>query len=252
MRQGSSSEVLTAAGSGVGAVKAGAGATRSVAQGLALTAWSPPRCYTVIPPGRAGVCCLLGAPWGRTGAGRRAQRKPCRYARRGVTALARRVRRTRGLPARLEPMSPARSVPGRATHRSAVLPIVLRDCRPGMASTVQRGPRDDHCRNTFLQPYRQALRAFPAPLPPGGSSRRGDPWCAPPSAAAGLRTGCQVGALGAAPDPNARGCGTRAFSLGVPPASWTPTLPFHTTSPKVPAQRMKLPACPCKDRCSFL
>jgi len=29
---------------------------------------SPPHCYTFIPPGRAGVSCFVGAPWGADGA----------------------------------------------------------------------------------------------------------------------------------------------------------------------------------------
>ena len=44
-----------------------------LAEGLALTAGSPPRCYTGIPPGRAGFCCLLGAPGGGRARRRRAQ-----------------------------------------------------------------------------------------------------------------------------------------------------------------------------------
>jgi hypothetical protein len=36
--------------------------------GLGLDRRSPPRRYTFIPPGRAGVFCRLGAPWGAAGA----------------------------------------------------------------------------------------------------------------------------------------------------------------------------------------
>jgi len=52
---------------------------------------SPPGRYTLVPPGRAGVCCLLGAPWGADGnAGTaRSERKPrgvCGESARTVTA----------------------------------------------------------------------------------------------------------------------------------------------------------------------
>ena len=71
--------------------QAGAGATRSAAQGLALTAGSPPRCYTVIPPGRAGVFCRLGAPGGGRGAGpARSQRSRVGFAA-GARGRGRRV-----------------------------------------------------------------------------------------------------------------------------------------------------------------
>jgi hypothetical protein len=52
---------------------------------------SPPGRYTLVPPGRAGVCCLLGAPWGADGSAgtARSERKPrgvCGWSARTVTA----------------------------------------------------------------------------------------------------------------------------------------------------------------------
>src|SRR5439155_19263014 len=66
------------------------------------------------------------------------------------------------------------------------------------------------------------------------------------SAGAGRGAGCYVGARGAAPDSSATGV-QHAIFFCVPPHSWSPTLPFHMTSPKASPRLMKLPACPCKD-----
>lgn len=66
------------ASSGVGAVQAGEPASHP--QGLALTTWSPPRCYTVIPPGRAGVLACRESPGEQTGA----RAPPAAQGRRGA------------------------------------------------------------------------------------------------------------------------------------------------------------------------
>src|SRR5262249_41355679 len=38
----------------------------------------------------------------------------------------------------------------------------------------------------------------------------------------------------------------------VPPQSWTHTLTFNMTAPKVPSRLIKLPTYHCKDLCSFI
>jgi hypothetical protein len=43
-----------------------------------------------------------------------------------------------------------------------------------------------------------------------------------------------------------------AMFFGVPPQSWTHTLTFHMTAPKVPSRLMQLPTYHCKDHDSFL
>ena len=96
-------------------------------------------------------------------------------------------------------------------------------------------------------PPLQVLTPSPPADPPRGSPRPPPrPGALAATATARLETGCV--ALGAAPDPSAMGGCTLAFFLGVPPKSWTPALPFHTTSPKVPSRLIKLPEYPCKRR----
>jgi hypothetical protein len=104
---------------------------------------------------------------------------------------------------------------------------------------------------------------LPAPHAPGSDalpSGRSSPRIAAPSSAAWraghhpatARLGTECVALGAAPDHSTMGCCTLAFFLGVPPASWTPALSFHMTSPKIPSLLIKLPESSCKASLRFI